>query len=380
MDGPPGLPGVDGVSFQPAEFIGSEACAECHQELYDIFADSGHNHILTPVIDGDRPDFPFSAVDQPPEGYEWADIAYVVGGFRWKARFVDQDGYVITGEDEAAATQLNFRNEDLDTRDEWVPYHAGEEVPYDCGTCHATGYSAQGNQDDRPGVVGTWALAGVQCEECHGPGSLHANHPLAYSPQIDRDAATCTSCHIAEITNETAFTERFIDHHDSYGDLFAGKHALIDCVTCHDPHTGVVQLRRAGAPTTLTTCTSCHYDQDRYPENHAGIQVACESCHMPLLIQVAVGDPAQFMADKRTHQVSIDAGQIEQVNANGTIHPQLALDTSCRSCHHEGGNGRVKTDEELLSAAANYHTPPIAMPAPEGEEGADVAGTPTPAP
>ena len=47
----------------------------------------------------------------------------------------------------------------------WVPYHAGEEKPYNCGTCHTTGYVPEGNQDDMPGMIGTWAEDGIGCEE-----------------------------------------------------------------------------------------------------------------------------------------------------------------------------------------------------------------------
>ena len=36
----------------------------------------------------------------------------------------------------------------------------------------------------------------------------------------------------------------FIQHHEQYEELFQSKHAVIDCVQCHDPHTGVVQLRQ----------------------------------------------------------------------------------------------------------------------------------------
>ncbi len=95
--GPPGPAGQDGVSYQPPEFVGSEACAECHQEIYDTFISSGHPHQLTAVVDGQPPEFPFSEVADPPEGYTWDNISYVVGGYNWKARLLDQDGYLITG-------------------------------------------------------------------------------------------------------------------------------------------------------------------------------------------------------------------------------------------------------------------------------------------
>lgn len=384
-DGAPGASGpagADGVSFEPAQYIGSEACAECHQELFDIYALSGHNFQLNAVVDGEEPTYPFSRVPDPPEGYTWEDIAFVIGGYNWKARFIGLDGLIITGDSAEATTQYNLPNDELETRDEWVAYHPGEEISYDCGRCHTTGYSSSGNQDGLPGITGTWAEAGIGCEECHGPGSLHANHPLSFRPVVDRDSAACAACHARGTVDEVAGSDGFIQHHDQYQDLFEGKHVILDCVVCHDPHTGVVQLREAELPTTLVNCENCHFAQVQNQNNevHARIDVNCVSCHMPRIIQVAAGDPAKFTGDMRTHQVSIDPLQIEQFNEDGTVaHPRLALNSSCRSCHNPDGLGRDKTDEELIETAVGYHNPPVEASAEEViEEGAPTEGTPTP--
>ena len=113
---------------------------------------------------------------------------------------------VVTGE----TAQLNFANRLLQTSEELVPYHAGEELPYDCGACHTTGYSTQGNQDGRAGMVGTFAFPGVQCEACHGAGSLHVNDPYSFTPQVDRDRQECTLSliHILAVGNTQSPTER----------------------------------------------------------------------------------------------------------------------------------------------------------------------------
>ena len=146
--GPPGPAGVDGLSYEPPAYIGGEACSECHEEISNVFNQSGHPYKLTKVVDGQAPQYPFTEIPNPPEGYTWDDISYVIGGYNWKARFIDQNGYIITG-DADATTQYNFYNEELDMGDDWVAYHAGEEnLPYDCGACHTTGYSPIGHQDD----------------------------------------------------------------------------------------------------------------------------------------------------------------------------------------------------------------------------------------
>ena len=50
----------------------------------------------------------------------------MIGGYNWKARFIDQNGFIITG-DANATTQYNFANEVVGNDAHWVPYHAGEE-------------------------------------------------------------------------------------------------------------------------------------------------------------------------------------------------------------------------------------------------------------
>ena len=189
---------------------------------------SGHPYPLTAVTNSTSPNYPFSQLPAPPEGYSWDDISYVVGGYNWKARFLDQDGFIITGGDTVTATQYNLENDPLNLGDEWVASHPSEEVPYDCGHCHTTGYSPVGNQDGRAGIVGTWAFSGVQCEACHGPGSLHANDPVIFNMEIDRDAEACDTCHVPGDTAAVIGENGFIPHHDTYADFFQGKHAVID--------------------------------------------------------------------------------------------------------------------------------------------------------
>lgn len=355
--GPPGASGVDGVSFDPPAFIGAEACAECHQEISDVFIKSGHPWKLNKVVDGQPPDYPFTDVPGPPEGYTWDDISYVIGGYNWKARFIDQDGFIITG-DEEATTQYNFYNSDLDLGDEWVPYHPGEEKPYNCGACHTTGYSSEGNQDGLAGLVGTWAEDGIQCEECHGPGSLHANHPLSFQMVVDRDSAACGQCHNRGEIEELDASGGFIRHHEQYEELFQGKHVALDCVLCHDPHVGVIQLRESDARQTVRTeCEDCHFKEAEnfnlkfHPSN-------CITCHMPKVTKSAVGDPERYTGDIRTHLMAINPNQIEQFTEDGSqALSELGLNFACRQCHNEQGFASPKSDEELTKAATGIHEP-----------------------
>jgi len=382
--GPPGPPGPEGpqgpdgkagsagppgqLAEAAAEYVGAATCGGCHQELYDTFMKSGHAWKLNPVVNGQPPEYPFTKLDQLPEGYTWDDISYVIGGYNWKARFIDQNGYIITDKPGAVVSdttylnQWNFANPIVGKEAGWVTYNSGKkELMYTCGTCHTTGYSPNGNQDGKPGLVGTWAEPGIKCEEGHGPGSLHATNPRGFAMQIDRDAELCGQCHIRNAIEAVDAKDGFIEHHEQYEELFQSKHVTIDCVVCHDPHNLVVQLRQAGEATTRTQCQNCHFKQAQFQNNskHVAMNLACVECHMPRIVKSAWGDPAAFTGDIRTHLMAIDPNQIGQFSEDGTSAlSQIGLDYACRHCHVEG-KGFPKTDEELMATANGYHNPPV---------------------
>ena len=373
-EGPQGPAGKEGPAGPPGElaeaaarYVGAATCGGCHTELYDTFMKSGHPWKLNPVVDGQPPDYPFTELNQLPEGYTWNDISYVIGGYNWKARFIDQNGYIITDKPGAVVSdttylnQWNYANFIVGKDAGWVTYNSGKkELQYTCGTCHTTGYSPNGNQDDKPGLVGTWAEPGIQCEECHGPGSLHASNPRGFAMQIDRDAELCGKCHIRNAIEAVDAKGGFIEHHEQYEELFQSKHVTIDCVVCHDPHNLVVQLRQAGGATTRTQCQNCHFKQAKYQNNskHVAMNLACVECHMPRIVKTAWGDPDTFTGDIRTHLMAIDPNQIGQFSEDGkTALSQIGLDFACRHCHVQG-KGFPKTDEELTAAANGYHNPP----------------------
>jgi hypothetical protein len=67
-----------------------------------------------------------------------------------------------------------------------------KEYNLDCVSCHVAGY-------DKPGgstVTHTDKLRDVQCENCHGPGSLHVANPMKIGSIVAKPKAdVCVSCH-----------------------------------------------------------------------------------------------------------------------------------------------------------------------------------------
>jgi predicted CXXCH cytochrome family protein len=390
-EGPQGPAGKEGASGEKgpagpsgAEYIGSQICAGCHTDIAETFSKTGHAWSQAKVVDGALTAYPYSNISDPPAGYTWNDVSYVIGGYNWKALFVDKNGYIITdapGKSGSAdyLNQRNLPNTRLNKAAGWVSFKPGvEKLPDTCGECHSTGYStfsSNVHQDDLPGIVGTWKEPGVQCEACHGPGSLHASNPQGIRMLIDRSSQVCLDCHSRD--NKLVISNGLIDHAESYGDLPAGKHTTLACVDCHDPHMGVIQLQVAKQPTTRATCQDCHWQQAKYQKNpiHMVMRLACVECHMPYMIMSAIGDPATFQGDIRTHRMVIDPTQIEQfttvISENGTptlqALPQIGLNFACRHCHG-GGLGSPKTNEQLLEGIKDYHNVPVTTAIPPTPE------------
>ena len=364
--GQQGQPGSASEAVVAPEYVGSAACRGCHVEITEAFFLSGHAFTLNPITEGTTPEYPFTGFISPPAGYAWEDISYVVGGYLWKARFLDQQGFIITNPPgETGVTdygnQFNLANPSLGQGSGRVSFHAGEaELAYNCGACHTTGYNPNGSQEGVPGISGSWAAPGVQCESCHGPASLHVSNPQAIRPKIDRDIEACAECHLLGESRTGDFEGGFINHHEGYGGMFQGKHNVIDCVVCHDPHTGVAQLLSGGVATTRTHCEDCHFEQAVYQDNPAHLErgVSCVQCHMPKLIKSAWADPQRITADVRTHVMSINPLQVEQFGADGALTgTQIALDFACRQCHIDGTT-LAMSDQQLIEMAVDYHARP----------------------
>lgn len=325
---------------------------------------SGHPYKLSPVVDGQPPEYPFTVVDQLPEGYTWDDVSYVIGGYNWKARFVNKEGYIITNPPGAVdadyLNQWNFANPIVGKDAGWAKYHSGDEnVPYDCGTCHTTGYDPTGSFEGMPGIVGSWAEPGIQCERCHGPGSLHAANPRGVAVKVERDSELCGECHLRGAPESVNAKGGFIQHHEQYEELFQSKHITISCVTCHDPHAGVTALRKANAEdasvaVTRTQCENCHWQQASYRKSMES--VACVDCHMARVTKSAWGNAEKFTGDIRTHLMAINPNQMGQFSEDGsTALSELGLDFACKSCHN---GGFAYEDAVLQEEAKGFHTAP----------------------
>ncbi|MEN8006343.1 MAG: multiheme c-type cytochrome [Candidatus Krumholzibacteriota bacterium] len=356
------------VTIPDLDYAGSDKCMACHQDHYDRWVKSGHPFKLT-KIEGESPDLLFPAESMfpndpvvPPAGYTWADISYTIGGFGWKMRWIDENGYIITLNDD---TQYNFENQ---TRVAYTSDPIGTKK-YNCGKCHTTGWvdsddgDATNNQDGLEGLVGTFFAGGIHCEQCHGMGSRHVAAPQDFAMTKDSSSALCGQCHTRDPENRIAGSGGYIKHHEQYDEWLHSPHnSAIGCNTCHDPHSSVKLDDVMPGDGTAMSCTDCHTTYAGANLKHGEFNgfVTCTSCHMPKASKSAIAVTA-YQGDIKTHIFSINSaavGKDEMFTEDGKFvrmdevgQAAVTLDFACYGCHNDpdgvGGGGSIKTLQEL---------------------------------
>ena len=331
-------------------YIGTQACIGCHRDK-DTYLETGHNFKLNKIVNGEKPTFPFTdvtgAIDfitgadntlGAPTSYD--EASYTVGGYHWKMRWLDADGYIVTG----SGVQLNLEaNDGIIAAESMGGYHAGEvDKKYNCGNCHTTGWkrntteegdtrNLDGHQDGLVGIDGTFSQPGVQCESCHGAGGLHAQtggdakyivktavarttedflaEDMAYGKPV-----TCAECHTRDgekdypsfvspynqaYPNGNKVGGRIIangsglsKHHQTADEILgvnpdtgeetrnvAFMSTKMNCSTCHEAHVSTVNTDKPGHEAALIKeCSDCHASKEFAQNTHASAPHAATEC------------------------------------------------------------------------------------------------------
>lgn len=328
------------AAAQYEDYEGPEFCKQCHEDNYNDWKVSGHPYKLMKSSEAQNRPIPL------PDGLDWDEITYVIGGYKWKSRYLDENGYIYT--------PAEGNNQYNNLTGEWSDYHAGEvDKPYDCGRCHTTAWienpdptDLTHNQDGLPGIWGTFYAGGIQCEQCHGPGFD--------SMEVDDSAAFCGTCHVRGDENTIPASGGFIRHHEQYNEHLAGAHASMDCTTCHDPHKrGEFSIKE-----TAECGVSCHANKmESYMKTSMyDYGVECKDCHMPFATKSAQ-QLAPHMGDLQTHIFRIDTdptanmftedGLFVNLDSNGEA--KVTMDFACQRCH------LTASLDELALFAEDFH-------------------------
>ncbi len=358
---------LDGTALQPT-YIGSDACIGCHANfppnLVAEYQKTGHPYKLNEVMGDASPMYPMGTtpgVELPP-GTSWSDFKYVIGGYGWKARFVQPDGRIYTAGDSAQYNLPDpglFGSAGMLGRDaSYAPYHPGEERLYNfsCFQCHTTGASSEGSWNGVPAdSLGTFNEPGIRCEGCHGPGSEHQVNPTGVSPPNQGDVlriTRCGDCHQrGGTTNAIPASGGYIRHHEQLNEMRASKHGDgmnfdLTCASCHNPHVPVRYASAAGAGQEgiTTECQSCHGGQ--VVQGTAMQTLDCVDCHMSRASKSATGVQLGngWQGDVKTHIWAINSNPVTKteamftpdgsqvaLDANGLA--AVTLDFACLACH-----------------------------------------------
>jgi predicted CXXCH cytochrome family protein len=234
-----------------------------------------------------------------------------------------------------------------------------------CAECHSTGLTK--NLDPATNTFATtWSSVNVDCEACHGPGSLHAATPAAARlglaaaartwvfaegariatrvPEGPNDAEieVCAQCHSRRTQLNDAYEPgdplldgfrpalldpglyhadgQILDEVYEYGSFLqsAMYAAGVTCTDCHDPHGG--QVRATGN----ALCATCHapsaYDTREHHRHATGASGSqCVDCHM----------------SERTYMV-VDARRDHSFRLpRPDLSATLGVPNACNGCHAE---------------------------------------------
>lgn len=158
------------------DYIGSQACAECHQGKYDDWSGKHKSHFVRYRSDiSESP--PGNWQNSPIKG---DDVFLIVGG-RNKVAFVDKNWKVFP-------YLYHLRKQRWIMRSVWTH----QDYRLRCGPCHTVGLNPKTKR---------FIEINVGCETCHGPARKHAEDPeqkkLKVPGKTDGHNVlfTCRKCH-----------------------------------------------------------------------------------------------------------------------------------------------------------------------------------------
>lgn len=333
------------------KYVGSKACAECHADIYNEYVKTAMGRSMTVPDDPASPPAPatvqsekfhrsfqvfrengdlFQAESEPDASgsdifRDAQRIAYVIGaGQNGYGYLVEKGDYLF----EAPLSYYTLSHAwNLSPGYEFADYGFLRPVPEACIVCHS---GRARPVENRPGLYQNlpFEQLAIGCENCHGPGELHAAERRAGAPlkgPVDLSIVnpaqlpgwladnTCMMCHQAGDT-------RVLQPGKSYADFRPGEplgrtvavfaapftpasppqspllqhyqlmilskcyrasRGRMSCITCHDPH---FEPTPAEAPAYYRKkCLSCHTLRSCTLPMAQRLAKSdnCISCHMP---------------------------------------------------------------------------------------------------
>jgi Cytochrome c554 and c-prime len=212
-------PTPDSGSDTRSGYIGTEACARCHAEIYESYQQTAMAHASGPALDAlTQADFTHKesgihyriyseggqewlSFDRPgdPEVRGKRELLYFIGsGRRGRTFLFETDGFLFESPVNWYANKQMW--------DTAPAYQSAREIPLNlpayasCLECHVSGMQPplKGTENRYPDPPFT--QNGVSCERCHGPGAAHASQ-MSVNPAVANSAIVSSAIVDSGIVN-----------------------------------------------------------------------------------------------------------------------------------------------------------------------------------
>lgn len=270
-------PTAGSSSAEASEYIGSETCKSCHEDLYNAWARTPHWKTTLDTKGGPS--------HQGCEGCHGPGADHVAGGGDKTKTFTFET---------TSAKEINSR----------------------CLTCHS---GAHPDFERSP-----HGEAKVSCTDCHSAHNFksEANLLKVSEPQL------CYSCH-AEI--KPAFAQPF--HHRV-------DEGVMSCGDCHDPHGSFKSKQLKTTADQNAICMKCHIETaGPFAYEHPVVKAdGCISCHSPhgspnaRMLNVSNVNILCLQCHSATNLPAFPNAVSEQ---GGPVHNQARQYTPCTNCHSQ---------------------------------------------
>jgi hypothetical protein len=351
-----------------SNYVGDEACRDCHQAQFEIYLRSAHHAAsrlpsqtsiegkFTPGFNILRTANPslFFVMSASPEGYFQTAFAKLPPA----ETITHQERFdLVIGSGRKGQTYLYWKGEELfelpvsywTETDRWInsPGYPDGLPSFDkpiiprCLECHSTYFESLSPPTNR--FEKTHIVLGITCEKCHGPGAAHvmlhrsktpvrpgeAEHVVnPASMSRERQMDLCALCHAGPGTPRApsfsfaagevlaqylAIAANAPDtpadvHGHQVQQLMSSRcyrSTTMTCSTCHDVH-----KPQRDADSFSARCVSCHKIEDCGKFSTLGTQILnrCTTCHMPLQQSNQIvfdADGHQIKPQVRTHKIAI---------------------------------------------------------------------------
>lgn len=381
------LPSALPSTMPVADFVGAEACRECHGKEYEKWTRSPHGRSMTKAtnesvlanFDGTTVKLPDGSVTvtKDPDGFHMdvlsADrhdrrsVDFALASGRQHQIYVNatNDGrYVLLPIEWSTKTKewlplSLYQPGDLDPRSQnWFGAH---DMTRGCLSCHV---SQAHRKIGAAGGETHFVDSTINCESCHGPGREHiARRRAGRTDDVYRDlralgthdeARVCGGCHgfqlkpyvfppasdglpqvfVTSLINDSLRpdgTQRLTSYQYP-GHVLSGGYRLevLVCGSCHEPHDGLARDKKgrsAAGEQSNFQCTACHEELEvaKAAGKHSfhPPSVRCVDCHMSMSW---IGDDPRRKQRTSDHSISIP-------RPRETL--ELGLPNACTTCHRD---------------------------------------------